>query len=539
MDLPFKDNFKVFVRIRPFLPRETTHDFAFPITDVLSNNTNLHVYEFVAPHFKSKAEVDEMLSNPKFYQIHQFQFDRIFDENSSQNDVFEYCAQAYIDSFLSGFNCSIFAYGQTGTGKTYTIEGTEKDSGIMIRVVEQVFSRLRESGDETCKLSITYLQVYNEVIYDLLDDQALNFTSDINSYGKKLQIKLGKERGCYVEGLREVKVDSASTALSVIKRGINNRFSASNNLNAVSSRSHAVFTLMMERKGEGGVTLNSKFNVIDLAGSERITLTGVSNDRLTETKKINMSLSELSNVILALSKQTGKDDFIQYRNSKLTRLLEDSLGGNTMTSFIATISPSHLMLGETLSTLKFAARARNIKTIVTQNKKSDGDHLKIWEKYRRQHAQDSEPMKIDNISEILPSSARDIKQLFLRAERHDGGLTNSDFDGKDERDKIIEVYQEMLMHQRDVLIRMTTKLNNRNLEIASLKKKMSENSKDNTNDTGIKELSEIKEGMDFLVDSLCKRNTKIDLPTIASKLITLQSKIGQLHAEKTGKSNRN
>ena len=118
MEPAFKDNFKVFVRVRPFLSRETRDEPAFPVTDVLPGNTNLHVYEFVISQLKSRKEINELLANPKFYQIHQFQFDRIFDESSTQTEVFEHSVLSYVDQFLSGFNCSVFAYGQTGTGKT-------------------------------------------------------------------------------------------------------------------------------------------------------------------------------------------------------------------------------------------------------------------------------------------------------------------------------------------------------------------------------------------------------------------------------------
>lgn len=539
METTFKENFKVFVRVRPFLERELTENCSFPITDVLPTNKDLHIYEFVISELKSKAEVKEMLQNPKFYQIHQFQFDRIFDESSTQNELFEHCAMPQIDYFIAGYNCTLFAYGQTGTGKTFTIEGIQNDLGLMFKTVEKVFEKIKSLKKDRAKLSISYLQIYNEIVFDLFDDIPLNSTVDFNNYSKKLQIKNSKEKGTFVENLKEITVESPNQTFALIQQGINNRASASNNLNSVSSRSHAVFCLTLEQKIDNSVTIFSKLHIVDLAGSERITLTGVSQERLTETKKINTSLSELSNVILSLNKKKDKEDFVQYRNSKLTRLLEDSLGGNTFTSFIATISPAHLMLAETLSTLKFAARAKNIKTNVSQNKKSNLDgHLKILNKYKNGLKKfggnqfEGDSPNFNNFSEILPSEIFDGKKLgnkFLNGKNNGDFFNDSEI--KVEKEKIVEVYQEMMITQRDILIQMTNKLNNKNLELLTLKKKFGEGNKIQSK-YGESEIREIKDGIDLVVESLCHAHKNMDLQSIVTLLLKIQTKCNGLVNEK-------
>ena len=539
----FKENFKVYVRVRPFLERELTKSCSFSIADVVQGGKELHIYEFIVAEIKSEAQIKDMLKNPKFYQIHQFEFDRTFDDKSNQEDVFTTTTKPAIDYLLKGYNGAIFAYGQTGTGKTHTIEGSTDSPGIMMRTVEDLLTKLQSWKKDSYKLCASYLQIYNETVSDLLvkPPDAKTLKKNLSSEGKGgLDIKKHKEKGVFVEGIKEVEIENVGHGYEIIRTGINNRVSASTNMNELSSRSHAVFTLSLHKKVDKNSVVISKLHLIDLAGSERITLTGVTGARLQETKNINMSLSELSNVIIALGKKKDSGDFIQYRNSKLTRLLEDSLGGNTFTAFIATISPAHESLSETLSTLKFAARAKNVKTTVSMNKTiKEKGHLKILEKYKNDlmkfKGMTAEELNFSDMDEeeaeelinskLKNGKARPHSQIGKKGfkdDKHDRHGDNSAVPMHE--DGVLELYKEMLMAQRDVLIEMTTKLNNKNMEILSLKRKLKEESGSNVAGNSNKVLLELKEGIDSIVDALSMKNESLDLQNIAETLLKLQSK---------------
>ena len=511
----FKENFKVFVRVRPFIERELIKSFSFPITDVAKNHDELHVYEFVVAELRSEAEIKKMLQNPKCYQIHQFRFDRVFDDQCSQADVFSHTTKPAIDRFFSGYNAAVFAYGQTGTGKTHTIEGTIDQPGLLYKAVEEVTNALKSWKKGSYLLTASYMQIYNENLADLLQP-----------IGEKnapvLNIKKNKDRGVYVENVKEVQIETPVQAFDTVRLGVANRSTAVTAMNALSSRSHAIFSLNLTKFVDEKTRIVSKLHLIDLAGSERITLTGVTGDRLKETKKINTSLSELSNVILALSKKKEDADFVQYRNSKLTRLLEDSLGGNTCTSFIATISPAHEALVESLSTLRFAARAKNIKSSVSLNRKENQTgHLKILERYKNDlvkfkggelNENELDFSDLDGLSELFPKDKQDGRKANLALKAKNGAAFSPEGE-----ENVLDLYKDMLMTQRDVLIEMTSKLNNKNMEIITLKRQIKEEKKQLGG-----EIFEIKEGIDTIVEALSKKNASIDLVSIAETLLKLQ-----------------
>lgn len=268
-----------------------------------------------------------------------------------------------MQSVLEGYNSTIFAYGQTGTGKTYTMEGftynnKDPERGIIQRTIEDIFYFIESTSNENTKFIIraSYLQIYNENISDLLKPEK-----------KNLQIREDKKKGIYVDCLSEWAVLSPIDLYALLKRGASFRATASTYMNDVSSRSHAVFVITVEQmttemiNGETHTQIKvGKLNLVDLAGSERIRITGATGQQLEESKKINKSLSCLGNVINALTDQKGRIH-IPYRDSKLTRLLEDSLGGNCKTTMIAMISPAHESFSESLSSLHFAQRAKKIK----------------------------------------------------------------------------------------------------------------------------------------------------------------------------------
>lgn len=286
-----------------------------------------------------------------------FTFDRVFGPESKQTDVYNDTARSIVESVLEGYNGTVFAYGQTGTGKTFTMEGIRTEPnlrGIIPNSFAHIFGYISKLDGETRFLvRVSYLEIYNESVRDLLGkDQTAN-----------LEVKERPDVGVYVKDLSAYVVNNADDMDKTMTMGNKNRSVGATNMNATSSRSHAIFTITIERseKGlDGQQHLRmGKLHMVDLAGSERQAKTGASGDRLKEANKINLSLSTLGNVISALV--DGKSTHIPYRNSKLTRLLQDSLGGNSKTVMIANLGPALYNVDETISTLRYANRAKNIK----------------------------------------------------------------------------------------------------------------------------------------------------------------------------------
>ncbi|KAG6763159.1 hypothetical protein POTOM_033695 [Populus tomentosa] len=310
----------------------------------------------------------------------RFTFDLVADETVTQEKIFKVAGLPMVDNCMGGYNSCMFAYGQTGSGKTHTMlgdieGGTRRHSvncGMTPRVFEYLFSRIQKEKEArkeekikfTCKCS--FLEIYNEQILDLLDPSSSN-----------LQIREDVKKGIYVDNLKEIEVASARDVLQQLIQGAANRKVATTNMNHASSRSHSVFTCIIESKWESqGVTHHrfARLNLVDLAGSERQKSSGAEGERLKEATNINKSLSTLGLVIMNLvSISNGKSLHVPYRDSKLTFLLQDSLGGNSKTIIIANISPSLCCSLETLSTLKFAQRAKFIKNNAIINEDASGD----------------------------------------------------------------------------------------------------------------------------------------------------------------------
>jgi kinesin family protein 3/17 len=325
------------------------------------------------------------------FKSHEFGFDAVYDETSTQEEVYERSAKPAVLNALRGYNATVLAYGQTGTGKTYTMEGERaallaygqqryglpgnapptdaEERGIIPRAIEDIFDFIASDSNARSKylVRVSYLQIYNETISDLLKPERVNLT-----------IREDKKRGVFVEGQSEWVARTPQEIYSLLERGAQLRATGATKMNEISSRSHAVFTIIIEHSKidddepvdaiDSGATTRAqrqsitvgKLNLVDLAGSERVSLTGATGKRLDESKKINQSLSALGNVISALTDVKGRPH-IPYRDSKLTRILEDSLGGNCITTVIAMVSPALEAYAESLSTLKFANRAKEIK----------------------------------------------------------------------------------------------------------------------------------------------------------------------------------
>ncbi|KAL4808072.1 P-loop containing nucleoside triphosphate hydrolase protein [Aspergillus unguis] len=298
-----------------------------------------------------------------------FTFDRVFPMDSKQTDVFNFSIQPTVDDILNGYNGTVFAYGQTGAGKSYTMMGSDIDDevgkGIIPRIVEHIFASILTSPSNIeYTVRVSYMEIYMERIRDLLVPQNDN-----------LPVHEEKSRGVYVKGLLEVYVSSVQEVYEVMRRGGNSRAVAATNMNQESSRSHSIFVITVTQKNlETGSAKSGQLFLVDLAGSEKVGKTGASGQTLEEAKKINKSLSALGMVINALT--DGKSTHIPYRDSKLTRILQESLGGNSRTTLIINCSPSSYNDAETVSTLRFGVRAKAIKNKAKVNAELSPAELK-------------------------------------------------------------------------------------------------------------------------------------------------------------------
>lgn len=300
-----------------------------------------------------------------------FTFDCVMPaQDASQMDVFDRTARPLLHKVLEGYNGCLFAYGQTGSGKTYTMqgEGSGENMGIIPLLCTEMFHLVEErSGSKNVTVLCSLMEIYNEQLHDLLKNS--------DEPPKDLQIRdetaLGG-RGLYVEGITEHVVVSSVTVQKLIASGQARRAVGKTNMNEHSSRSHSVLTFRISTSDvddeEGTSKTTSKLHLVDLAGSERQKSTGATGDRLKEGAQINLSLSALGNVINALTEGSGKGRHVPYRDSKLTRLLQDSLGGNSFTVMICNVSPAEINTEETLSSLRFAERAKKIENKATVNR---------------------------------------------------------------------------------------------------------------------------------------------------------------------------
>eukprot|EP01039_Chlorochromonas_danica_P003770 gene3770-4120_t len=405
-------NFKVVIRVRPPLPRELSGDE--PFRNVVAVNDTEQCLT-VSENIDAVVDGDgNVVANPGPYTTYTFTFDYVYSQYCTQEKVYETTARTVVDSALQGYNATIFAYGQTGAGKTYTMEGFNREGniearGIIPRAIEQIFNHIQRFASPRMRFLVraSYLQIYNEQISDLLKPDRNN-----------LNIREDKKRGVYVEGLSEWVVRSPSEIYGLMERGASVRATGETRMNEVSSRSHAVFIVIVEQSetvyvDDQGVELSpedfqrfmyvrgvhreqemnrledhlrqtfkvGKLNLVDLAGSERVEQSGATGQRFEESRQINRSLTMLGYVISALTKSQNRQH-IPYRNSKLTRMLEDSLGGNCKTTMMAMVSPAYEAMLETISTLKFANRAKNIRNEAKVNE--DLDQKSLLRKYERE-----------------------------------------------------------------------------------------------------------------------------------------------------------
>lgn len=357
-----EDGIRVAVRVRPLNSREQ----ARAVDSSLEWNIG-------------KTEIAQILSG-RPVPANTFAFDQVFDETANNEDVFENLARPVVQAALEGFNATIFAYGQTSSGKTHSMLGSESDPGVTRRSIQRVFHQMIEMQDRQFLLRASYIEIYQEIIRDLLEPSHDN-----------LKIHEDLNRRVYCDAREEV-VGSVDEVMDIISRGESVRAVGETNMNDRSSRSHTIFTLLIESRerrqviegGDVGDELNdgiavraSTLSLVDLAGSERAALTGAEGVRLKEGSHINKSLLTLGNVINKLSSgEAAATAHVPYRDSKLTRILQPALGGNARTAILCAITPAVIHMEETLSTLKFASRAKKVKNRTMCNEYLD-DRAKL------------------------------------------------------------------------------------------------------------------------------------------------------------------
>ncbi|XP_038677933.1 kinesin-like protein KIF11 isoform X1 [Scyliorhinus canicula] len=342
----------------------------------------------------------------------KYTFDMVFGPSAKQIDVYKSVVYPILDEVIMGYNCTIFAYGQTGTGKTFTMEGerTQKEqytweedplAGVIPRTLHQIFERLASQGAEF-SVKVSLLEIYNEELFDLLSP-----TSDVSERLQMFDDPRNK-RGVIIKGLEEISVHNKDEVYQILERGAAKRTTAATLMNAYSSRSHSVFSITIHMKettldGEELVKIG-KLNLVDLAGSENIGRSGAVDKRAREAGNINQSLLTLGRVITSLVERAPH---VPYRESKLTRILQDSLGGRTKTSIIATISPASVNFEETISTLDYAYRAKNILNKPEVNQKLTKRAL------IKEYTEEIERLKRDL------AASRDKNGVFMSAENYE------------------------------------------------------------------------------------------------------------------------
>ncbi|NWJ01303.1 KI18A protein, partial [Crypturellus undulatus] len=363
---------KVVVRVRPESQKERDGNFSKVVHVVDQNLLVFDPKEEEVSFFHGKRLAHRDISKRKKKDL-KFVFDAVFAESSSQLEVFEHTTKSVLDGFLNGYNCTVLAYGATGAGKTYTMLGSPQDPGVMYLTMMALYNCMDQiKEDKICNIAVSYLEVYNEQIRDLL----------VNS--GPLAVREDAQKGVVVQGLTLHQPKSAEEILQMLDYGNKNRTQHPTDVNASSSRSHAVFQIYLRQQDKtASISQNvriAKMSLIDLAGSERASATNAKGARFREGTNINRSLLALGNVINALADPKSKNQHIPYRNSKLTRLLKDSLGGNCRTIMIAAVSPSSLFYDDTYNTLRYANRAKDIKSSLKSNVVSLDSHISQYVK---------------------------------------------------------------------------------------------------------------------------------------------------------------
>uniref|UniRef100_A0A8C5X6P7 Kinesin-like protein n=1 Tax=Malurus cyaneus samueli TaxID=2593467 RepID=A0A8C5X6P7_9PASS len=353
-----KERIRVYARVKPLGRRQQAGSYS------LDDEESLPSLEITVP----RDLADGFINNKR--EIYRFKFQKIFDQETKQDVVFDSIAKPVAECVLAGYNGTIFAYGQTGSGKTFTITGGAErysDRGIIPRTLSYIFDQLQKDSSKVYTTHVSYLEIYNECGYDLLDPRhEASRMEDL----PKVTIMEDSDQNIHLKNLSLQQATNEEEALNLLFLGDTNRMIAETPMNQASSRSHCIFTIHISSKEPGSATIRrSKLHLVDLAGSERVAKTGIGGQLLTEAKYINLSLHYLEQVIVALAEKNRSH--IPYRNSMMTSVLRDSLGGNCMTTMIATLAMDKRNIDESISTCRFAQRVALIKNEAVLNEEID------------------------------------------------------------------------------------------------------------------------------------------------------------------------
>ena len=459
-----KGNVKVISRFRP-------------MNELEKSNGNEEVAEFTSE--------TSLTFNSENHNRIRFNFDRIFPPNSTQEELYNFGVKEIIDGVLDGYNGTVLAYGQTSSGKTYTMEGIIDDEikmGVIPRMINHVFNFIRINKDIEFIMKASMVELYQEKIRDLIDTKRVN-----------LNIRETPNRVIYIENLSEYYVYCENDILNILKIGRENRAQASTKMNEHSSRSHSIFMITINQKNnKEGNAKTGKLYLVDLAGSEKIAKTGATGTTLEEAKIINKSLTILGMVINSLT--DGKSKHIPYRDSKLTRVLQESLGGNSKTCLIITCSPSVFNESETLSTLRFGERAKKIR-----NKAKINKEFTVMELQRI----------IDGLKEKLKNANKRIVQLEKFIKNNGLVVPMSDYKVDDEEKKENE---DELNSNLDV---------NNIIKIDEEEEKIINENKDKFDD----DIKNINENLINVINEMQEKNFSSKKDDLIQNLINIKKKI--------------
>ena len=479
--------FKVYVRIRPFLQKEyqklRRNNSTSLITNQfqVQNNKNIQILNSIfIVNNKTLYVLDPKHNNP---QEKKYYFNKIFTEQEKNKDVFEQAIKPTINNVINGYNSTTLAYGVTGTGKTHTIFGdlalSNGEDGVAIKACEYLFNKLnKEYFSDDYEIKVSYIEIYNENVIDLLNNENENIS---------LMIIEDPNKGVYVHNVKEFIINNTNELKKLICQGNKRRTMAPTNQNKFSSRSHAILQLSLKRKAYNEKNNNfdiyySKFLIVDLAGSERGGLE--KGKRREEGANINKSLFTLGSCINILSDKNRNGKFIPYRDSKLTRLLKDSLGGNILTVMLVCVSPSGESYDESISSLNYANRAKKIKKKIFQNKKEVDLIEENNNEFNLKNSGNN-----NQYEEIIGSLKNEIFQLKNIIKEQQNKLRNNNINinnqtlnldddsftknakaenGEDINDKLKKFFNDESSIMSNVQIAKSQKLNNNNKEEISL-----------------------------------------------------------------------
>ncbi|XP_066451406.1 kinesin-like protein KIF6 isoform X2 [Eleutherodactylus coqui] len=408
-----KRSIQIYARVKP--SRRPQGIYSINPEDATSSSLEVTIPRDVADGFVNNKQ-----------ETYKFRFQETFDQETKQEVVFEHIAKPVAESVLSGYNGTIFAYGQTGSGKTFTITGGAErysDRGIIPRTLSYIFEQLQKDVSKVHTVHISYLEIYNEVGYDLLDPK--HDASKLEDL-PKVTIMEDPDQNIHLKNLSLQPANTEEKALNLLFLGDTNRMIAETPMNDASTRSHCIFTVHISSTEPGSATVRrSKLHLVDLAGSERVAKTGVGGQLLTEAKYINLSLHYLEQVIIALAEK--KRSHIPYRNSMMTSVLRDSLGGNCMTTMIATLSLDKKNIDESISTCRFAQRVALIKNEAVLNEEIDPQLMIVRLKKEIQALKDEIALITgeQRTTELMPDELQRLEEQlhsFLDDKDPDGSL---------------------------------------------------------------------------------------------------------------------